>query len=159
MKTLKGILLLIIFLAFNNLSAQDSGDLFMVKEIKKAYENKTRSFDGKPGINYFQNRTDYKISAEFFPETRIIEGKEIITYKNNGPDSLSDLYVKLYQDLYKKGVSRDWDIGSVDLHDGVEIKSIKINGNEIDINSNRVKRKSTIMHVYLKKKINPKSTN
>jgi len=158
-KTLKGILLLIVFLAFNNLSAQNSGDLFMVKEIKKAYENKTRSFDGKPGINYFQNRTDYKISAEFFPKTRIIEGKEIITYKNNSPDSLSDLYVKLYQDLYKKGVSRDWDIGSVDLHDGVEIKSIKINGNEIDVNSNRVKRNSTIMHLYLLKKINPKSTN
>ena len=119
-------LLLVTSVTFFVLQAQSSKELFMTKEIKKAYENGTRSYDGKPGKNYFQNRTDYKIKAEFNPETRIITGEEVITYQNNSKQDLSNLFIKLYQDLFKKGTARDWDLGSVDLHDGVEIKSVII---------------------------------
>ena len=137
--------------------AQDSKELFMPKELKKAYENGTRSFEGKPGKNYFQNKTDYAISAEFFPETRTIEGIETITYKNNSKDSLSSIYVKLYQDLFKKGGARNWDLGPVDIHNGVIIKSLKINNIDIDINSNRVRRRATIMSIKLTDPLPPSS--
>jgi hypothetical protein len=118
-----------------SIHAQSTKELFMPKEIKKAYEDGTRAYDGKPGKNYFQNTTDYQIKAEFNPETRTITGSETITYKNNSKDSLSHIYIKLYQDLFKKGSARNWDLGPVDIHDGVLIKSLKINNSEIALNS------------------------
>jgi hypothetical protein len=44
--------------------AQNTKDLYMPREYKKAYESETRSHDGTPGKNYFQNRTDYKYLKE-----------------------------------------------------------------------------------------------
>jgi len=146
-----------LFITFFVSKAQNSKELFMPKELKKAYKNGTRSFDGKPGKNYFQNKTDYVIKAEFFPETRIIEGSETITYKNNSNDSLSNIYIKLYQDLFKKGGARNWDLGPVDIHDGVNVKSIKINNTDIDINSINVRRRATIMRVKLPEMLPPSS--
>lgn len=141
-----------IILAMN---AQKTKELFMPKELKKAYENETRSYDGTPGKNYFQNRTDYEIKAEFIPESRIIAGSEIITYKNNSKDSLSHIYIKLYQDLFKKGGARNWDLGPVDIHNGIQIESLKINNSEIELNSDNISRRATIMRVSLPKKIIP----
>jgi hypothetical protein len=140
-----------------SIHAQSTKELFMPKEIKKAYEDGTRAYDGKPGKNYFQNTTDYQIKAEFNPETRTITGSETITYKNNSKDSLSHIYIKLYQDLFKKGSARNWDLGPVDIHDGVLIKSLKINNSEIALNSIYIRRNATNMRVNLPEKILPKS--
>lgn len=86
-----------------SVSGQKTEDLFMPREYKQAYNIETRSYNGKPGKNYFQNKTDYSIKAEFFPETKMLIGNEIITYKNNSHDTLPTLYINLYQNLYKKG--------------------------------------------------------
>jgi hypothetical protein len=109
--------------------------------------------DGVPGPNYWQNRADYKIDAVFHPDTRIIVGREVITYYNNSPDSMRRMFFQLYQDLYKKGVARDWDLGPVDLHEGVKLKSVEIDG----IKYTRWKRNSTILQIRLKKKFAPGS--
>ena len=138
-------------------TAQNTNELFMPKELKRAYENGTRSYDGKPGKNYFQNSTDYLIKAEFNPKKRTITGSETITYKNNSKDSLKHIYIKLYQDLFKKGSARNWDIGPIDIHDGVVIKSLKINAKEIDLTSKIVNRRATMMRIDLPEKANPQS--
>ncbi|NJO88194.1 MAG: M1 family metallopeptidase [Chloroflexia bacterium] len=145
----KIIVSIVAFAILVSTNAQSTKELFMPKEIKKAYENGTRSDDGKPGKNYFQNSTDYQIKAEFNPNSRTIIGSETITYKNNSKDSLSHIYIKLYQDLFKKGGARNWDLGPVDIHDGVLIKSIKINNSEIEINPYSVNRNATNMRVNL----------
>ena len=54
--------------------------LFMPLEFQKAYQNKTRSFDGKPGENYWQNTSDYKINAEIVPDSSLLIGEETINY-------------------------------------------------------------------------------
>lgn len=159
MKKTIWIIIAAFFLNFGSTAiAQNSTEMFMPKQIKKAYENGTRSWDGKPGKNYFQNQTDYQIKADFFPDSRIINGSEIITYKNNSKDSLDKIYLKLYQDLFKKGSARDWDLGPVDIHDGVDIKSIKVNGKPVDL-SKETRRNATIMRVSLSDKISPSSKN
>ncbi len=140
-----------------SINAQNTKELFIPKEIKKAYENGTRSYDGKPGKNYFQNTTDYQIKAEFNPDKRTVTGSETITYKNNSKDSLSYIYIKLYQDLFKKGSARDWDLGPIDIHDGVQIKSIKVNNSEIEFNSYTVRRNATNMRINLSEKLLPQS--
>ena len=146
---------LFLFLIINPLFAQKSSDLYMPKEIKQAYDKGTRSFNGKAGENYFINKVDYSIKAEFDTETRLLKGEEKITYTNNSPDSLKYMYFNLYQDIFKKGNMRDWDIGAVDITDGVQISKIIYNSEEIDINSGNVSNRSSILRIKLPEKIAP----
>lgn len=153
----KNLILLTAFIFFSILSSYSQSVLYMSDEVKNAYENKTRAFDGKPGENYFQNYTFYNITASVEPETGLLTGSEKVIYKNNSKDTLSEVVFNLYADIYKKGNIRDWSIGSADLHDGVQIKSLKINNKEIALASENVQIYNTAMTVYLEEKINPNS--
>jgi hypothetical protein len=135
MEKMKITLLVLVALAVRPVFCQSTKDLYFPREYKQAYINETRSNEGIPGEKYFQNRTDYIIKAEFFPDTKLLKGSELITYKNNSPDSLSSIYINLYQNLYKKGEARDSYVDKVNIHNGVEIKSLKVNGTEIDSSS------------------------
>jgi hypothetical protein len=106
------------------------------RNIKTAYDKGTRSADGKPGKNYWQNTADYDLKINFDPITRLLNGSEEITYTNNSPDTLRPIFFKLYPNLYKKGSVRSMAIKSDDLTDGVKILSVSINDKKID--SNRI---------------------
>ncbi|MFM8489299.1 MAG: M1 family peptidase, partial [Bacteroidota bacterium] len=103
------ICLLLLITAFLNagLSAQTS--LFVPRNIRKAYEKGTRSWDGKPGARYWQNRADYVISASLEPKSHRLSGEETITYFNNSPDTLKMIRIKLQHDRYRKGAGRAGD--------------------------------------------------
>ncbi len=160
MKFFPYIAFVLISLASINYSfAQKTDDLFMTKSLKKAVENKSRTLKGIPGSDYWQNSTDYNIKVELIPDTRTLNGSEVITYVNNSPDTLKVLWVNLIQDLFKKGVARDWDLGNADLHDGVNIKAISIDGNRIDVKSKAISHSSTIMRINIEKFFSPKSTH
>jgi len=148
-------LLVFIFLNSVKLSAQNSKDLFITKEFKTSITKKTRTMEGTLGVNYWQNRADYKIKAQLNPQTRVLNGSEEILYSNNSNDTLSILVFNLYQDLFKKGVSRDWDMGNIDLTDGVKIMSLNIDGKEINLN--RIRHNSTKMMVRLDNFFPPKT--
>ena len=47
----------LIALASLSVSGQNTNELYMPREYKKAYNNETRSYNGMPGKNYFQNKT------------------------------------------------------------------------------------------------------
>lgn len=98
--------------------------LFIPKNIQAAYQRGTRSIDGKPGKNYWQNTANYKINVNFAPDTRLISGTVDINYTNNSPDTLKQIWFKLYPNLYKKGSPRQSKISSEDLTDGVDIDSM-----------------------------------
>jgi len=121
-----------VFIAKTGIFAQSS-QLYIPINIQKAFENKTRSYDGKAGANYWQNRADYKIDIEFDPNTQLLAGSEHITYFNNNPDTLRELVFHLFPDMYKKGNSHDFDLKPVDQHNGVTIEKITFNENESDI--------------------------
>ncbi|PIQ09427.1 MAG: peptidase, partial [Ignavibacteriales bacterium CG18_big_fil_WC_8_21_14_2_50_31_20] len=101
--------------------------LYMPLDIKKAYANGTRNYDGTPGKNYWQNSADYKISAQIFPKEKLLKGSETITYFNNSPDTLNYLVFRLYQNIYQFGAPREFGINKKDLHDGIKIHRIKLN--------------------------------
>lgn len=151
------LLLFIYILLFPTANAQSTQDLFMTKELRSAVENGSRTFEGKTGEKYWQNTANYIIKAELLPEERTIIGYESIDYSNNSPDTLKVLYFSIIQDLFKKGVQRDWDMGKVDLHEGVEITSIKIDGKSIDPNSRSVFHRSTLMGIRLHEYFTPNS--
>jgi hypothetical protein len=101
-------------------------DLYIPKDIQKAYDKGSRALDGKPVENYWTNRSDYKMNIHFDPFSGLLDGKENITYFNNSPDTLRQIVIRLYQDFFKKGNGRDWDIGPLDIHDGVNITHLQI---------------------------------
>src|SRR6266446_5455304 len=100
-----------------------SQQLFTTAQVKDAYKHGTRTTSGKPGKNYWQNKSDYNIHVTFDPFSNLLTGNEDITYYNNSPDTLKEIIVRLYPDLYKKGVARLSIISEKDLSDGVTIDS------------------------------------
>jgi len=155
----KLLLLFALSFVFSSSKAQQEKYVFIHKEVQKAIDNKTRSNNGTVGESYWQNFCNYDIKAEIFPEEKLIKGVETLSYFNNSPDTLKRLYFSNIQDLFKKGVQRDWDMGKVDLHDGVKINSIIIDGNEIklDLEDRKVFHKSTDMIVILDNYFEPNS--
>lgn len=124
--------------------------------IQKAIGNHTRTTIGIPGKNYWQNHSNYKITVDFSPEKNTLSGKVEIVYFNESPDTLSSLVMNLYQNIFQKGNSRDWNIGNFDLHDGVQIRSLKIDGQKLD-NKKYVSRDTKLI-VTLAKKLLPKDS-
>jgi len=141
------------------LSFAQKTSLPIALNIQKAIANGTRSLDGKPGPNYWQNSADYKIKAELEPKTRTITGDETITYYNNSPDTLKQIVVKVLQDLYRKGNTRDFEISPNDLTDGLQSRGIFVNGEEIktDGSKNFTRRGGTNVFIPLPKPLAPKS--
>lgn len=131
-------------------------NIYIPREFAAAYENGTRSYDGRPGENYWQNSVDYKMEISVDPETRLLEGSEEVVFHNNSPDELSSLVVRLYQDAFRKGTVRDYDIGPKDLTDGTNITRLEINGEAYDLNNRReVSRQETNLNINLKSPLQP----
>jgi hypothetical protein len=123
--------LMFVFTAFTQ-----SG-LYEPKEIKKAYDKGTRSREGIPGENYWQNELDYKLKAQLDPETRMLKGEGSIIYTNNSPDTLKYVVVKLLPNIHKKGGARDFSVGPECLNEGMVIETISINNTAQDLDNHR----------------------
>jgi len=123
--------MLIVLFSF---SINFASDLKMPKEIKKAYTNQTRSYDGKPGNNYWQNFSEYNIKAGIEPKNRMLTGSEKIVYFNNSPDTLKNIVLKLYQDMYKKGAARNTELNPETVTDGVNINRLSVDNKNISVN-------------------------
>jgi hypothetical protein len=121
---------------------------FMPREIKQAYENGTRSYDGRPGPNYWQNTADYTIEVEVDPATRELTGSESITYYNNSPDDLNILIIRLYQDNFRKGNQRGSSVRPDDVNDGVEISRLVVGDSALNVDQS-TRRQGTNMIVTL----------
>ena len=74
--------------------------------LQATYAKGTRTIGGAPGKNYWQNTADYTIAVNFDPSTRNLEGTVSVDYINNSPDTLNELTLKLYPNIYKKGAIR-----------------------------------------------------
>ncbi len=116
---------LFVGLQFSMLMAQ-SNQLIPI-EVQKAYAAGTRSKDGAPGPDYWENHAHYQINGELLASESSLKGTEKVIYFNNSPDTLKTLVIRLYQDFYKKGAARAWNIGSADLTNGVQMDYIKVN--------------------------------
>ncbi|MDD4373841.1 MAG: M1 family metallopeptidase [Bacteroidales bacterium] len=125
--------------------------------MQKAIQKGTRTLLGMPGKNYWQNHADYKIKVRFDPESAMVSGIADITYFNESPDTLNYLVFNLYQDIFRKGNSRNWDIGSLDLHDGTTIISIKIGDQLITSQDKKWNRQGTKLTLKLDRALGPES--
>ncbi len=102
--------------------------LYMPRAIKKTYEKGTRSMDGRPGKNYWQNRARYSITLTAMPPDRVVRGTEQITYFNNSPDTIRRPGIKLFLNIHKAGATRIGGVDSLYLTPGVSVDRFAVNG-------------------------------
>ncbi len=123
---MKSIYVFIIFITFcwtQALAQYDPDSLYIPRGIKQAYKNGTRSRDGRPGKNYWQNHGRYDIHISVDPRQRNLIGMEEITYFNNSPDTLRLLVFKLIQNMHKTCALNAWLVDSAYFTSGVHIDS------------------------------------
>ena len=124
------ILLMIGFITIS-FSALQAQQLYMPRNIEDAYKKATRSLDGRPGKNYWQNHGRYNITVTATPPDRNVRGTEEITYVNNSPDTLKGVIFKLIVNIHKPTAVR-WRPETPDyINDGVHIDSLVINGKAV----------------------------
>ncbi|MCY7330590.1 MAG: M1 family metallopeptidase, partial [Saprospiraceae bacterium] len=149
--------LFILGLGLVTLPAAAQTTLFFPRNLQKAYTAGTRSWDGKPGPKYWQNRANYVIKASLEPKTRRLSGEETITYFNNSPDTLKQIRFKLQHDRYKKGGLRYNDVTPSDVDDGVNIEALTYNGLPVEAKDRPAA--NTFMNVQLTNKpLSPRAT-
>jgi hypothetical protein len=107
--------------------------LYVPRNMQKPYDMGTRSWDGRPGPKYWQNRATYNIKASITPKSRLLSGEAIIIYENNSPDTLKMIRLKMAHDRYRKGSLRAYDVTPSDVSDeGVRVTDLRYNGQVVD---------------------------
>ena len=147
MKNLFKIILAVVIISVQ-VSAQDNS-LQIPLNFQKAYAKHTRSFDGKPGPDYWQNKSDYNIKAELNPDTSKLSGEETVIYYNDSPDTLKQIILRLYPDFYRRGNMRDMEIDKDALTDGMQIEKLIVDGSEMKFDSGKGSPRREVTNLFV----------
>lgn len=139
-----------------SLSAQT---LYTPYDVSKAYNKGTRSLDGTPGKNYWQNHASYTLNVSLSPPDGLLNGNGRVTYFNNSPDTLKEIVFRLYPNLYKFGAERDFSLEQSDLHSGLVFTSFKAGGKEL-VNDQKelFTNSTTVLTIKLEEHLPPASS-
>lgn len=105
-----------------------SSSLYVPRFVQQAYDKQTRSPDGRPGKNYWQNRSTYNMSITVMPPDRTVSATEEITYFNNSPDPLADIPFRLYMNAHRPEAIREIPVDASFLTDGIQVDEFRVNG-------------------------------
>lgn len=144
---------LFVILAVSPFGALVSQSLYMPLNIRRAYENQTRSHDGRPGPKYWQNRAEYRINASVDLPARTLSGSAEIKYFNQSPDSLTMIRLKLAHDLYKNNGQRAYDLNPKAITEGVQVPQVRLAGKPADAKA--LNQHSTFLDVKLDSPLPP----
>ncbi|RFP65652.1 peptidase [Hymenobacter lapidiphilus] len=98
------------------------------RTIRATYDKGTRAENGLPGPKYWQNSADYRIKVRFDPATRLVQGEMEVDYHNQSPDTLRQVWFKLYPNLYQKGAARAGGMKPEDVGEGMKLERMSVNG-------------------------------
>ncbi|MEJ6794081.1 MAG: M1 family aminopeptidase [Flavobacteriales bacterium] len=110
----------------------------------------------KAPVGYWQQDVHYKIKANIDERTDIIDGEQQLTYWNNSPDDLTEVYFHLYQNAFTPGSycselhhqnNKDPEYGEYEAQGlGTDVESIKANDLKL-----KTEIDNTILKVFLDK--------
>lgn len=106
-------------------------DIPMTRMIQRAFAAGTRDSTGRPGRNYWQLWTDYRINASLDPATSIVTGGETITVRNNSDSAMRNVVLRLDQNFFTPNVPRLEEAS--ELTEGMQITRLVANGQPVDI--------------------------
>ncbi|MDP9205719.1 MAG: M1 family metallopeptidase [Gemmatimonadota bacterium] len=105
-------------------------DLPMTKMIQRAHSAGTRDSTGRPGRNYWQLWTDYKINARLDTVTSSVSGRETVTFRNGSDSAMTSIVLRLDQNIFRPEAPN---AGGVDLKtDGMKITRLVVNGQTLN---------------------------
>jgi hypothetical protein len=113
------------------------------------------------GKDYWQQFVHYRIHAKLDTLNRSIYGIEELTYKNNSPDTLSELYFHVYPNAFQRGSIMDKEVAAASftlIRTNEDLGEIKIDSLMIIKRSSisqRVKIDTLVNDTILKIKIDP----
>lgn len=137
-------------------------------EVPAAYqlavERGTRTSDGAPTEEYWQNYAYYTLHAEIDTASHTLHGTSQVTYENNSPNSLHVIVVELAQNVHKAGTPKN---EYVEITGGMDLSRISVNGTEIG-ETNMIERwtqnasgyilDGTHMYIYPRNPLEPGGT-
>ena len=97
-------------------------------QFERAVGNGTRTTTGEPGPAYWQNHADYTLEAAVDPATHVLTGRATIRYRNESPNDLPFLVLKVRQNVHKEGVPRN---RFVEITGGAAISAFAVNGRPV----------------------------
>lgn len=119
------VLVFFILCACANIYAQQ---LYMPRNVQRAFKNETRANDGNPGRNYWQNTARYNISISVAPPDRTVRGTEEIIYVNNSPNPIENIIFRLTLNSHSPEAPREDPVSTDYLTSGVHIDEYSENG-------------------------------
>ena len=111
-----------------------------------------------PHEGYWQQDVHYSIQAELFDSIDAIDAHQIITYTNNSPDELNEVFFHLYQNAFQpdsyldkfKKSNKEQTLYRRDeiKKKGMEIRNLTVNQKQVEVEID-----NTIMKVFLNEPI------
>ena len=110
-------------------------DVPITNAIRKAFDAGTRDRTGRPLATYWQLQTDYTISVRLDPATQTLTGTETIALKNNSPDVLTQIVLRLDHNIFRARVpfASSWVPG--EITEGMVLTKLAVNGDAADLTS------------------------
>jgi peptidase M1-like protein len=94
----------------------------------EAIRNGTRTTTGKPGPRYWTQFATYRLTARLLVEQKRLEGTALITYKNNSPDTLTNLHIDLTQNFHQATAVRN---EPAEVTQGIELRRVAVDNQEL----------------------------
>src|SRR5262245_32982521 len=94
----------------------------------QAIRNGTRTTTGKPGPRYWTQFATYRLTAKLLLEQKRVEGTALINYKNNSPDTLTNLHIDLTQNFHRADAMRQ---EGAEITQGMELGRVLVDNQEL----------------------------
>jgi len=107
-------------------------DIPMTGMIQRAFAAGTRDSTGRPGRNYWQLWTDYRIKASLDPATSTVTASETVTIRNNSDSTMRTMVLRLDQNFFRPDVPARLEPPS-ELTEGMQITRLVLNGQAMEI--------------------------
>ncbi len=145
--------LLTVFFTQNILSQQNT--LWHSYSYQKALKNSTRSLDGNPGPNYWQNHAAYDMTVSLDTLNGTINGHSDITYYNYSRDSIRDVVFRIYPNKRAKGEVRNSVVNPEDIIDFISMDKLTYNGETMAFRKSIIHTNGTNLKIQLPSPIPP----
>lgn len=145
----KSLFSLIITLLFLSIALPAQPSLYLPRDFRQAMEAGTRTINGLPGPQYWQNRASYKINARVRPADKRIEGQAAISYTNNSPDTLQQLNLKLIQNVHLLQARRASYVDPAFYTTGISLSNVRVNSQVLDWDNGAVHQSADPTNAWL----------
>jgi Peptidase family M1 domain len=139
-------------------------ELYVPRDIEATYDKGTRSRDGKPGPNYWQNHSVHNMRITVSPPSKRIEGDQEIVYTNNSPDTLNEIIFRMYLNSHQPEAMRDRSYKPEFLTRGIEVTEFNIENKPVEWANTEGQNAfynvpgSTVHRIKLEKPLPPKAS-